>query len=423
MNTTIEYAKAQDAQDVLKTYRNQFYIPKIHGQEAIYMTGNSLGLLPKTTESYIKQELDDWANLGVEGHLEAKNPWLYYHHFSKEGLSHLLGASKEEVVAMNSLTTNLHLLLLSFYRPTAQRYKIVMEAGAFPSDQYLVETQVRLHGYDPAQAIIEVSASEGFYITMADIQNACAGQESEIALFLFSGVQYYTGQYFQIKEITDYAHSLGAKAGFDLAHAVGNIPLQLHDWQVDFAAWCSYKYLNTGPGSVGGAFVHSNNTQNMDMPILGGWWGVDEKTRFEMRKGFQPVHAVDAWQHSNAPVLSMAAHRASLDIFLQAGIQNLRAKALTLTQYLHDLLQTIAQPTFQIITPDIQAERGCQLSLLFISNGKKTHEKLTEMGVISDWRYHNLASEGEGVIRVAPVPLYNTYEDAWHVYDIIRSLH
>jgi len=421
MNTSSEYASHLDSQDELRDYRNKFLIPPFKGVDSIYLAGNSLGLQPQSTQAAIQQELHDWHTLGVEGHLHAKNAWLYYHHFSKEGLMHLCGANKNEVVAMNGLTVNLHLLLISFYQPSATRYKIVIEAGAFPSDQYIVETQIAYHKYNPSEAIIEVSPSQGYEITIDDIAKACEGQEQTIALFLFSGVQYYTGQYFDIASITEYAHNIGALAGFDLAHAIGNVPLQLHDWDVDFAAWCSYKYLNSGPGSVAGAFIHESHTRVIKQPVLGGWWGVDENTRFMMHKGFVPVASVDAWQHSNAPVLSMAALGTSLQLFQNAGIENLRTKSIALTNYFEYLLNHQTNNHFTIITPPNSMNRGCQLSLLYQFNGKKTHQKLSEEGIISDWREHNHTGDGEGIIRMAPVPLYNTYLDVWRAAAIINE--
>ncbi len=414
-----DYHLSADINDGLQHFRKKFKLPLVNASPAIYLTGNSLGAMPISTAAYLQQELNDWGNLGVEGHVHAQKPWLYYHHNCKKGLAHLCGAIDTEVVAMNSLTVNLHLLMLSFYQPTSQKFKIIMEKGAFPSDQYCIETQVLFHGYDPATAIIEVAPSVGHSISMEDIVNACEGQEECIALFLFSGVQYYTGQLFDIKNITALAHKMGAVAGFDLAHAIGNVPLQLHDAAVDFAVWCSYKYLNSGPGAVGGAFVHERHCNNLQLKRLGGWWGNDEKTRFLMRKGFVPVASVDAWQHSNAPVLSIAALCSSLDIFLEATIEQLRAKSILLTGYFRYLLSKNNNENFEIITPSSQAECGSQLSLLYQKNGKATHDALLKQGVLSDWREHNHSGEGEGVIRLAPTALYNTFAEVRQAATII----
>lgn len=413
---TLQYAQGQDQTDTLFPFRERFYFPQHEGRDVYYFCGNSLGLQPKSVAYLIEKELKDWAKYGVEGHFRARNPWFSYHHLFSERLAKIVGAQKDEVVAMNSLTVNLHLLLMSFYRPADGRYKILMEAGAFPSDQYAIETQVRIHGYDPEDAIIEIAPREGAYtIDEADILKAITDAGQSLAVVMIGGVNYYTGQYFDLQKITEAAHKVGAYAGFDLAHAVGNIPLSLHDWSVDFACWCSYKYLNSGPGGVGGIFVHQHHGNNAKLPRLAGWWGNDEKTRFKMEKGFIPQKGAASWQMSNAPVFNMVAHDAALDLFEKAGMPALREKSEMLTGYMEFLLQQLTHLPFDIITPSDPTQRGCQLSLLFKERGKEVFEKLTENGVIADWREPN-------VIRIAPVPLYNTFEDCYRFYEILTSI-
>lgn len=413
---SLSCAQNLDQTDVLFSFRERFFIPSHNGQDCIYLCGNSLGLQPKSVRYLMNRELEDWAQYGVEGHFSARNPWFSYHKLFAERLSEIVGAKKEEVVAMNTLTVNLHLLMVSFYRPEGKRFKIIMEAGAFPSDQYAVETQVRMHGYNPEDAIIEITPREGTeLINEKDILNAIEEAGDTLALVVFGGVNYYTGQYFDLKKITEAAHKAGAYAGFDLAHAVGNLPLELHDWQVDFACWCSYKYLNSGPGGVGGAFVHEKHAKNSDIFRLGGWWGNDETTRFKMEKGFVPKKTAESWQMSNAPVFNMVAHHASLDIFEKAGIKALREKSIQLTAYLEYLLNQITHLNFSIITPKEPERRGCQLSLLFMEKGRESFDALTDQGVIADWREPD-------VIRVAPVPLYNTFEDVYRFYEILRGI-
>ncbi|HRI26637.1 MAG TPA: kynureninase [Chitinophagales bacterium] len=402
-----------DAADELSSFRELFYIPTTAaGKEVIYLCGNSLGLQPKTVQNYITQELNDWRTLGVEGHLKAKNAWYYYHHFLTDATARLVGALPAEVVVMNTLTVNLHLLMASFYRPTPHRYKILIEAPAFPSDKYAVASQAQWHGFNPDNAIVEISPQPGqHYLHTNQILQTINQIGNNLALVLIGGVNYYSGQFFDIPAITQAAHSVGAVAAFDLAHAAGNVPLQLHDWGVDFAAWCSYKYLNSGPGGVSGVFIHEKHANNPQLPRLAGWWGNDEKTRFEMKPQFVPQPGAAGWQLSNAQILPMAAHRASLEIFDQAGIHNLRHKSIQLTGYLeqllHQLNQRLHQPAFTIITPANPARRGCQLSLLINNNnGKAVFDHLTHAGVIADWRNPN-------VIRVAPTPLYNTFEEVY----------
>lgn len=413
---SLAYAQDQDQVDVLHHFRTRFIFPQHDGRDVVYMCGNSLGLQPQSVSYLMQQELKDWGKYGVEGHFRARNPWFSYHHIFSERLAGLVGAKKDEVVAANTLTVNLQFLMISFYRPHGNRYKIMMEAGAFPSDQYAVETQVRMHGYDPEDAIIEIAPKPGKYIIEEDdIINAIEEAGDTLALVMFGGVNYYTGQYFDLKRITAAAHKAGAYAGYDLAHAVGNVPLQLHDWDVDFACWCSYKYLNSGPGGVGGLFVHEKHYSNPAIFRLAGWWGNDEKDRFKMKKGFIPQNNAGSWQMSNAPVFNMVAHNAALDIHDKAGIIALREKSEKLTGYMEFLLKQVTHLSFEIITPDDPARRGCQLSMLFTDKGREVFDALTASGVVADWREPN-------VIRIAPVPLYNTFEDAFRFYDIMMQV-
>ncbi len=415
---TLSFAQQADQNDVLRNFRNEFYIPSHNGHEAMYFTGNSLGLQPKAAEAALRTELEDWKNLGVEGHFQGKNPWFHYHKFLTENAALVVGAKPLEVVVMNQLTSNLHFLFVSFYRPDAKRFKIIMEVGAFPSDMYLVESQVRYHGFNPDEAIIEVKPRDGEHaLRHEDIIATIDDHKDSVALVFFSGVQYYTGQVFNIEAITKKAHEVGAVAGFDLAHAAGNIDLQLHQWQVDFAAWCSYKYLNSGPGSVGGVFVHENHAYNKELPRFAGWWGHNENERFKMLKGFDAEAGAAGWQLSNAPVLSMAVHKVSLDIFAKAGMSKLVEKGKQLNAYLNFVINEAitANPTLElnIITPQAP-ERGCQISVLTGENGKQLFDFLTQNGVIADWRNPN-------VIRMAPVPLYNSFEDIYRFGQILQS--
>lgn len=415
---SITFAKEQDKNDALASFRNLFHIPQKNGKDLIYFCGNSLGLQPKSVSSYINQELKDWADLGVEGHFQAKNPWFSYHHFLSESTAELVGAHKEEVVVMNSLSVNLNLLMVSFYRPNAQRNKILIEGHAFPSDQYAVEQQIKFHGYDPQDCFVEIFPRSGEHcLRTEDILAKINELNESLALVMLGGVNYYTGQFYNLKEITAAAHRIGAVAGFDLAHAAGNVVLKLHDWNIDFACWCSYKYLNSGPGGTSGIFVHEKHANNADLPRFAGWWGNDEKSRFLMKKGFVPQSGAAGWQMSNAQILPMAAHRASLEIFSQAGLENLRSKSEKLTGFLEFLIEELNSEQdigFEIITPKNLSERGCQLSLLTQVNGAALFNKLTEAGVIADWREPN-------VIRVAPVPLYNTFEDVYQFVQILKE--
>lgn len=413
---SLSFAKKMDRQDPLKSFRAQFHFPVISGKRVLYFTGNSLGLQPITTKKFVSEELNDWAKWGVEGHFHAHRPWLYYHHFSKKTLGKLVGAKLSEVVAMNQLTVNLHLMLASFYRPTATRFKILTEAGAFSSDQYAFESQLKWHGIDPTVGLIELKPRPNeFTLRTEDIVKAIEENANELSVVIFGAVQYYTGQFFDIKKITEAGQNAGAHVGFDLAHAIGNVPLQLHKHNVDFAVWCSYKYLNSGPGGVAGAFVHEKHHGNTRLPRLAGWWGHHEKERFQMKKGFVPMPGADGWQLSNFPVLSGSALIASLNVFEKAGMKNLRKKSELLTAYLQFVLTEInpSERYFRIITPGKKNERGCQLSILTHANGKKIFNRITKAGVIADWREPN-------VIRVAPVPLYNSFEDVYRLGEILK---
>ncbi|MBS1555359.1 MAG: kynureninase [Bacteroidetes bacterium] len=413
---SLSFAKKMDRQDPLKSFQSQFHFPVINGKRVLYFTGNSLGLQPIATKKFVSEELNDWAKWGVEGHFHAHRPWLYYHHFSKKTLGKLVGAKPSEVVAMNQLTVNLHLMLASFYRPTATRFKILTEAGAFSSDQYAFESQLKWHGIDPTVGLIELKPRpDEFTLRTEDIVKAIEENASELAVVIFGAVQYYTGQFFDIKKITEAGQKAGAYVGFDLAHAIGNVPLQLHKHNVDFAVWCSYKYLNSGPGGVAGVFVHEKHHGNTRLPRLAGWWGHHEKERFQMKKGFVPMPGADGWQLSNFPVLSGSALMASLNVFEKAGMKNLRKKSELLTAYLQFVLTEInpSERYFRIITPSKKNERGCQLSILTHANGKKIFNRITKAGVIADWREPN-------VIRVAPVPLYNSFEDVYRLGEILK---
>lgn len=414
---TEEFAKKLDKDDPLNSFRSKFHIPQFNGRHVVYFTGNSLGLQPKTTQSYIQQELDDWAKLGVEGHVHAKNPWMPYHEFLTDKMAKIVGALPKETVMMNQLTVNLHLLMVSFYRPTKQRYKILCEAKAFPSDQYALASQIKFHGFDPSDALIEIYPREGEYtINEEDIFSAIEKNKDSIALIMIGGVNYFSGQVFDMKAITKAGHQAGAVVGFDLAHAAGNLGLELHNWNVDFAAWCSYKYLNSGPGSVAGAFVHEKHLENFDLPQFAGWWGHDKQTRFLMDKTFVPIKTAERWALSNAPIFSMAACRASLDIFDEVGMEALLEKSRLLTSYLEFVVGEINKEKnncLQIITP--LKNRGCQLSIVAHGYGKSLFNKLLENGVVPDWREPN-------VIRCAPVPLYNSFEDIHRFSNILKSL-
>ncbi len=410
---TLSFARSLDAIDPLRSFRNEFHCPKHKGKKAIYFCGNSLGLQPKATEKAIKYELDYWKNHGVEGWFAGETPWLSYHKNLSELAAPIVGAKPEEVIIMNTLTVNLHLMMVSFYRPTAQRFKILMEGGAFPSDQYAIESQVRFHGFDPSVSIIELMPREGEdCLRTEDILQVIENEGDTIALVLLGGINYYTGQLYDMEKITKAGHQKGATVGFDLAHAAGNVPLNLHDWNVDFAVWCTYKYLNSGPGGVSGAFVHEQHFKE-NLPRFAGWWGHDETLRFKMEKGFIPMQGAAGWQISTAQVIPFAMHKASLEIFKKAGgMAVLREKAIKLTAFLEFLLKQSSQ-NFKIITPSVYSERGTQLSILTDDNGKKLFDYLAENGVICDWREPN-------VIRLAPIPLYNSFEEVWRVGNLMR---
>ena len=413
-----DFARQLDEKDPLKHFRDKFYIPIINGAESIYFTGNSLGLQPKTTQDYVLNELEDWASFGVEGHFHARQPWFSYHEMFPHLLTKIVGALPEEIVVMNQLTVNLHLLMASFYQPTKERFKIICEAKAFPSDQYAYETQARFHGLIPDDVIIEVEPRAGEYaIRTEDIRNTIKQHGNETAIVIFSGVNYYNGQVFDMKAITKAAHDAGAYCGFDLAHAAGNINLQLHDWNVDFACWCSYKYLNSGPGGVAGAFIHQKHIGNATLKRFAGWWGQEKETRFLMEKGFKPIPTAEGWQLSNAPILSMAAHKAALDIVEEAGFENLTAKSQQLSDYLFFIIEEINSSAnkkrIEIITP--KNAKGCQVSMLMLEKGKEVFDALKLNGILADWREPN-------VIRVAPVPLYNSFEDVWKFGEIVKLI-
>ena len=409
---TANFASELDAKDELRSYRNEFYIPlQKNGEEHIYMCGNSLGLQPKRTKEFLNQELDDWANFGVEGHFHAKNPWLPYHEFLAEGYAKIVGAKTSEVVAMNTLTVNLHLMMVSFYKPTKQRHKIIIEGDAFPSDIYAVESQIKHHGFLPTTSLIKLRPrNRESSIRTEDIAAIIEREGDQIALIMLGGVNYYTGQVFDFQTITKLAHNKQINVGFDLAHAAGNIKLELHKWNVDFAVWCSYKYLNSGPGSVAGAFIHEKH-HNANLPRFAGWWGHNKEERFKMPDKFNPIASAEGWQLSNPPILSLAAIRASLSIFDEVGMDKLVSKSIKLTDYLVFLLNSVNTDRIEIITPK---ERGCQLSIRVKNGDKKLFDSITVKGVIADWREPD-------VIRVAPIPLYNSFQDVFKFYTILEE--
>ena len=417
---TLEFAQQLDKEDPLNRFREKFYIPFMNGKESIYFTGNSLGLQPKTAQDYILNDLEDWANYGVEGHFHGRNPWIRYHETFPSKLAPILGALEEEIVVMNQLTINLHLLLITFYRPTKDRYKIICEAKAFPSDQYALQSQALIAGLDPDKTIIEVKPRDGEkVIRNEDIIASIKEHGNELAVVIIGGINYYTGQVFDMEAITLAAHHAGASCGFDLAHAVGNIELKLHDWNADFACWCSYKYLNSGPGSVAGAFIHQRHITDKSLILLRGWCGTNKEKRFKMEKEFDPIPTAEGWQLSTSPLLNMSAHNASLDIFEEAGFKNILAKMKKLSAYLLFILDDInassSKEIIEIITPRNENEHGCQVSLLMLDKGKEIFESLKKKSVIIDWREPN-------VIRLAPVPLYNTFEDIYRFGEIIKNI-
>jgi kynureninase len=412
----VEFAQELDRTDPLASYRDRYHLPcSVNGDVYLYLTGNSLGLQPKGAREAVLQELDDWAAYGVEGHFEAKHPWYSYHEEFRDPVAALVGALPGEVVVMNSLTTNLHLMMVSFYRPTKERHKILVEAGAFPSDQYAVASQAAFHGYDPHEAIITLRPRDGEEtIRTDDIERMLITRGAEIALVMIGGVNYYTGQAFDMERITRVAHTQGCTVGFDLAHAAGNIELQLHNWDVDFAVWCSYKYLNSGPGGVSGCFVHERHAFSPELPRFAGWWGVEPKTRFEMSPDFIPQRGAAGWGLSNAPILPMAAHRAALDLFNEVGMSALCEKSRRLTGYLEYLIDRIEGDRYTIITPRDPRERGCQLSIRTDRDASRLSVELKWLGAIVDFRPPD-------VIRVAPVPMYTSYEDAWRFAEMLEK--
>ena len=414
---SLDFAQQLDREDPLAHLRQEFHIPRDqNGNDWIYFTGNSLGLQPKLTQKYIQQELDDWAKYGVEGHFEAQNPWMPYHEFLTETMAEIVGAKPIEVVVMNTLTTNLHLLMVSFYQPTKTKYKIVIESDAFPSDRYAVQSQLQFHGFDPKEGLIEWKPREGEELLhIEDLETILENQGDEVAMLLIGGVNYYTGQYFNLKKIASLGHNKRCIVGIDLAHGAGNIQPDLHESGVDFAAWCTYKYLNSGPGSLAGLFVHEKHAHQKDLPRFSGWWNHNKDTRFNMRQPFDVMAGAEGWQLSNPPILSMAAIRASLDVFAKVGMDALRRKSIKLTGYFEYLINQIDADQIQIITPKNPDERGCQLSIQVNNADKRLHQKLTEEKVITDWREPD-------VIRCAPVPMYNSFEDVYKMVEILKGL-
>jgi kynureninase len=415
---SLAFAQQLDAQDQLSHYQNEFSFPQVNGKNVIYFTGNSLGLQPKRAKTYVDEVMNDWANLAVEGHFYAEKPWWDYHERFANPLSKLVGALPSEVAVMNTLTVNLHLLMVSFYRPTATRYKIICEEKAFPSDQYLFQSQVNFHGYATEDAIVEVKRREGEHnIRLEDVLAKIDEVGDELALVLIGGVNYYTGQVFDMKAITEAGHRVGAYVGWDLAHAAGNIELHLHDWQVDFAAWCSYKYMNSGPGNASGCFIHEKHHTNSELPRFAGWWGHNKERRFKMEPQFDPIQGADGWQVSNLPVLSLAPYLASVELFAEIGMDALIAKRNTITAYLEFVLREIDREVhgnFEIITPSNPSERGCQLSVFLHGEGRSLFDYLMKNGVIIDWREPN-------VIRLAPVPMYTSFEDIYRFGQILKN--
>jgi kynureninase len=420
---TREFAQSLDAQDGLNKYREEFIFPHVNGKQVIYFTGNSLGLQPKRTKSYVDEVMADWANLAVEGHFYADKPWWDYHERFAVPLSEIVGAKPTEVTVMNTLTVNLHLLMVSFYRPTIKKYKIICEEKAFPSDQYMFQSQVDFHsktvGFDPKEALVEIKRREGEHnIRLEDILAKIEEIGEELALVLIGGVNYYTGQVFDMKTITEAGHKQGAYVGWDLAHAAGNIKLKLNDWKVDFAAWCSYKYMNSGPGNASGCFVHEMHHNDSDLPRFAGWWGHNKERRFKMEPKFEPVRGADGWQISNLPILSLAPYLASVELFAEVGMDKLIAKRDVLTSYLefilHEIDKELESAEFEIITPLNPEERACQLSVYLHGQGRELFEYLMKNGVITDWREPN-------VIRLAPAPFYCSFEDMYELGQILKQ--
>ena len=417
---TREFAQSLDAQDELRKYRDEFHFPHVNGKQVIYFTGNSLGLQPKRTKTYVDEVMSDWANLAVEGHFYSDKPWWDYQERFAVPLSDIVGAKPTEVGVMNTLTVNLHLLMVSFYNPTPQKYKIICEEKAFPSDQYMFQSQVKFHGYDPKDAIVEIKRREGeANIRLEDILAKIEEVGSELALVLIGGVNYYTGQVFDMKTITATGQKHGAYVGWDLAHAAGNIKLDLHDWNVDFAAWCSYKYMNSGPGNASGFFVHEKHHNDKELKRFAGWYGHNKERRFKMEPDFDPVHGADGWQISNLPILSLAPYLASVEMFAEVGMDKLITKRNLITSYLefilHEIDKELEGADFEILTPSNQEERGCQLSVYLHGQGRELFDRLMKNGVITDWREPN-------VIRLAPAPFYCSFEDMYEFGQILKEL-
>ena len=415
---SLDCARKLDENDELSSYRSHFFIPNFSGKESIYFTGNSLGLQPKKVQSYIQKELDDWSKFGVEGHEKAQIPWINYHEIFTNDIRKIVGAKKKEVVVTHSLTTNLHLLLISFYRPTKKRFKILCEKKAFPSDQYALHSQIELHNLNPKDCLVEIEPRNGEEIIRnEDVLSRIQEIGEELALIMIGGVNYYSGQVFDMKNITKKGHEVGAFVGFDLAHGVGNILLNLNDWEVDFAAWCSYKYLNSGPGGVSGMYVNERHVDNPEIFRLAGWWGHNKKDRFQMPDQFNPIPTAESWQLSNAPVLSMAVHKASLDLFTEVGMKKLRKKSILLTNFMEFIIENInenSSSSLEIITPKNINYRGCQLSIIAHGFGKDLFEELSKNHIVVDWREPN-------VIRAAPVPFYNNFEEIFRFGEILKN--
>lgn len=419
-DTSLDAARARDAEDPLGGFRGAFYVPRFGEDEAVYLCGNSLGLQPRDAARLVDEELEDWRRLAVDGHTRGRRPWLPYHEQLAEPLAALTGARPGEVVCMNTLTVNLHLMMVSFYRPDRRRYRLLIERPAFPSDRYAAESQLRFHGLDPAEALVEIGPRGGETFIRGEDIEACLEEDGErIALVMLSGVQYYSGQVFDMARITALARERGCHVGWDLAHAVGNVPLALHEWGPDFAAWCSYKYLNAGPGAVAGCFVHERHARDTSLPRFAGWWGHDKHSRFRMGPEFVPIPGAEGWQLSNPPILSMAPLIASLALFHDAGMDRLRAKSLALTGYLRALLEARLPEQVRVLTPAAPEAHGCQLSLSLAEGQERGHavfDAVTSAGVVTDWREPD-------VMRVAPVPLYNSYQDVWRFVEVLeRSL-
>ena len=417
---TREFAQSLDAQDELRKYRDEFHFPHVNGKQVIYFTGNSLGLQPKRTKTYVDEVMNDWANLAVEGHFYSDKPWWDYQERFAVPLSEIVGAKPTEVGVMNTLTVNLHLLMVSFYNPTPQKYKIICEEKAFPSDQYMFQSQVKFHGFDPKDAIVEIKRREGeANIRLEDVLAKIDEVGNELALVLIGGVNYYTGQVFDMKTITAAGQKQGAYVGWDLAHAAGNIKLELHDWNIDFAAWCSYKYMNSGPGNASGFFVHEKHHNDKELKRFAGWYGHNKERRFKMEPDFDPVHGADGWQISNLPILSLAPYLASVEMFAEVGMDKLITKRNLITSYLefilHEIDNELEGADFEILTPSNQEERGCQLSVYLHGQGRELFDRLMKNGVITDWREPN-------VIRLAPAPFYCSFEDMYEFGQILKEL-